>query len=65
MISKILAWTAFALAAVFAVAALAVVFARDSVGDNAVPILFYGGLPILGLAILLSVALLVLSAFRS
>jgi hypothetical protein len=29
------------------------------------PILFYGGLPILGLAILLAIALLVLSAFRS
>jgi len=65
MVQKLLAWTAFALAAVFAVIALVLVFARDSVGDNAMPILFYGGLPVLGLAILVSVALLALSAFRS
>ena len=65
MLQKLLAWTAFALAAVFAVIALASVFARESLGETAPALLFYGGLPVLGLAILLSVALLVLSAFRS
>jgi len=65
MLQKLLAWTAFALAAVFAVIGFVVVFARDAVGASAMPILFYGGLPLLGLAILLSIALLVLSAFRS
>jgi len=65
MVPKLLAWTTFALVAVFAVIALVVVFARDAVGENAMPILFYGGLPLIGLAILLAIALLVLSAFRS
>ncbi len=65
MLQKLLAWISFALAAVFAVIAFVVVFARDAVGESAMPILFYGGLPLLGLAILLSIALLVLSAFRS
>ena len=62
---KLLAWIAFFLAAVFAAIALTVVFARDAVGDNAFALIFYGGLPVLGLAILVSVALLVLSMFRS
>jgi len=65
MLQKLLAWIAFALAVVFAMIALGVVFARDAVGENAMPILFYGGLPVLGLAILVSVALLAVSAFRS
>ena len=65
MVPKLLAWTTFALVAVFAVIALVVVFARDAVGESAMPILFYGGLPLLGVAILLAIALLVLSAFRS
>jgi hypothetical protein len=65
MVQKLLAWIALALAAVFAVIALVVVFARESVGENAIPILFYGGLPLLGLAILLAITVLVLSAFRS
>ena len=65
MVPKLLAWIAFALAAVFAAIAMTVVFARESLGDNATTLLFYGGLPLLGLAILMSVALLVLSAFRS
>jgi hypothetical protein len=65
MVPKLLAWIAFALAAVFAVIGLTVVFARESLGESAMPLFFYGGLPLLGLAILTSVALLVLSAFRS
>jgi hypothetical protein len=50
---------------VFAVIALVAVFARDALGDNVLPLVFYGGLPLLGLAMLVSVALLVLAAFRS
>ncbi|MEI8228150.1 MAG: hypothetical protein WCH77_07795 [Planctomycetota bacterium] len=65
MVPKLLAWIAFALTVVFAVIALVAVFARESLGDNANALLFYGGLPLLGLAILVAVALLVLSAFRS
>jgi hypothetical protein len=65
MVPKLLAWTAFALTLVFAVIALIAVFARDSLGDNVLPLVFYGGLPLLGLAMLVAVALLVLAAFRS
>jgi hypothetical protein len=65
MVPKLLAWTAFALTLVFAVIALVAVFARDSLGDNVLPLVFYGGLPLLGLAMLVAVALLVLAAFRS
>ncbi|MFY8220705.1 MAG: hypothetical protein ACOVJ6_02210 [Pirellulales bacterium] len=65
MVPKLLAWTAFALTLVFAVIALVAVFARDALGDNVLPLVFYGGLPLLGLAMLVSVALLVLAAFRS
>ncbi|NCA11014.1 hypothetical protein EBR56_04270 [bacterium] len=65
MVQKLLAWIAFALTAVFAVLALVVVFARDTVGDNAMPIVFYGGLPVVGLAILVAIGVLVLAAFRS
>jgi hypothetical protein len=65
MVPKLLAWTAFALTLVFAMIALVAVFARDSLGDNVLPLVFYGGLPLLGLAMLVSVALLVLAAFRS
>ena len=59
MVPKLLAWTAFALAAVFAVIAFVVVFARESLGDNAMVLLFYGGLPLLGLSMLVAVALLI------
>jgi hypothetical protein len=65
MVPKLLAWTAFALTLVFAVIALVAVFARASLGDNVLPLVLYGGLPLLGLAMLVSVALLVLAAFRS
>jgi len=65
MVPKLLAWTAFALTLVFAVIALVAVFARDSLGENVLPLVFYGGLPLLGLAMLVAVALLVLAAFRS
>ncbi|NBT13134.1 MAG: hypothetical protein EBS56_06065 [Planctomycetia bacterium] len=64
MIPKLLAWIAFALAMLAAVLALVVVFARGAVGDNAVS-LMNGGLALLGLSILVAVALLVLSAFRT
>ena len=63
MLPKLLAWTAFALAAVFAVIALVVVFGRESLGDLAPTLLVYGGLPLLGLSILLAIALLVRAAF--
>jgi hypothetical protein len=65
MVPKLLAWTAFALTLVFAVIALVAVFARASLGDNVLPLVFYGALPLLGLAMLVAVALLVLAAFRS
>jgi hypothetical protein len=50
---------------VFAVIALVAVFARTSLGDNALPLVLYAALPLLGLAMLVAVALLVLAAFRS
>lgn len=65
MVPKLLAWIAFSLVAVFAAIALATVFARESLGELGPTLLFYGGMPLLGLAILVSVTLLVLSAFRS
>jgi len=65
MVPKLLAWTAFALTLVFAVIALVAVFARTSLGDNALPLVLYAALPLLGLAMLVAVALLVLAAFRS
>ncbi len=64
MIPKLLAWIAFALAMLSAVPALVVVFARSAVGDAATS-LMYGSLSLLGLSILVAVALLVLSAFRT
>jgi hypothetical protein len=65
MLSKVLAWSALALAIVFAVVMLAAMFAGEAIGDSAPLLVYFGAIPLLGLGILLAVVLLIASAFSS
>jgi hypothetical protein len=62
MLPKLLAWISLATALLFAVLAIAGVFAGD---DMAPTLILWAGLPLLVISILLAVALLVISAFHS
>jgi hypothetical protein len=59
MLSKVLAWSSFASALLFAVLAVTGLFAWDSLGDTAPMLIWFGAIPLLGLSILLAIALLV------
>ena len=65
MLPKLLAWISLATALLFAVLAIAGVFAGDALGDMAPSLILWAGLPLLVISILLAVALLVISAFHS
>jgi hypothetical protein len=65
MLSKVLAWSALALAIVFAAVMLTALFAGEALGDSAPLLVFFGAIPLLGLGILLAVVLLIASAFSS
>ncbi|MEI6505140.1 MAG: hypothetical protein WCO90_04575 [Planctomycetota bacterium] len=65
MLPKVLAWSSLATALLFAILMMTAIFAGDSLGDSARPLVFYGAVPLLAIAILLAVTLLVISAFSS
>jgi hypothetical protein len=59
MLSKVLAWSSFASALLFAVLAVTGLFAWDALGETAPMLIWFGAIPLLGLSILLAIALLV------
>ncbi|MEX0670013.1 MAG: hypothetical protein WD060_06115 [Pirellulales bacterium] len=65
MLPKVLAWSSLATALLFAILMMTAIFAGDSLGDSASPLVFYGAIPLLTIAILLAIVLLVISAFSS
>lgn len=65
MVPKLLAWSAFGLALLFAILMLTAIFAGSSLGDSAPLLVYWGAVPLLGLGILLAVVLLITSAFSS
>jgi hypothetical protein len=65
MVSKLLAWSALGLALLFVILMLTAIFAESSLGDAAPLLVYWGAIPLLGIAILLAVALLVISSFPS
>jgi len=70
--AKVLAWTTLGLTLLFVILALTAVFGWSSLGGSTAArlatarmLFYYGGLPALGIAILLAVVLLALAAFQS
>jgi hypothetical protein len=49
----------------FVILMLTAIFARSSLGDAAPLLVYWGAIPLLGIAILLAVVLLVISSFSS
>lgn len=64
MLPKLLAWLSFATALLFAALALAGLFGGEALGGMGPTLVLWVGTPLLVLSILLSVALLILSAFQ-
>ncbi|MFM7244537.1 MAG: hypothetical protein ACKO40_10255 [Planctomycetaceae bacterium] len=65
MVPTLLAGSALGTAILFVISVLLAVFARSSLGDQGADIAFWVGVGALSLSILLSLALLVLSALTS
>ena len=65
MVPKLLAWSACGLALRFAILLLTAIFAGSSLGGAAPLLVYWGAIPLLGVAILLAVVLLVISSFSS
>ena len=65
MLSKLLAWSALGLALLFVILMLTAIFAGSSLGAAAPLLVYWGAIPLLGIAILLAVVLLVISSFSS
>jgi hypothetical protein len=66
MLPKALAWSSLGLAILFVVLASTGVFAWESLGDDTARMLFrFGAIPALAVALLLALAVLVVSAFQS
>ena len=65
MILRLLAWASLAATILFAILGLTAVFAQDSLGETATALVWYGALPLLGLAVLLAVATLIAAAFQT
>lgn len=65
MLSKLLAWSALGLALLFVILMLTAIFAGSSLGDAAPLLVYWGAIPLLGIAIFLAVVLLVISSFSS
>lgn len=63
MLSKLLGWSSFASALLFAVLAVTGLFAWDALGDTAPLLVWFGAIPLLVLSIFLAIALLVCTAF--
>jgi hypothetical protein len=63
MLSKLLAWSSFASALLFVILGITGLFAWESLGDMAPMLVWFGAIPLLVLSILLSITLLVCTAF--
>jgi ABC-type transport system involved in multi-copper enzyme maturation permease subunit len=61
----VLAWTALVAALSFVVLTMTALFAWESLGDTAPALVWYAAVPLLVLAILLAVAIMILSPFGS
>ena len=64
MLPKLLAWISLATALLFAVIALVGVFAGEALGEMTPTLILWAGLPLLVISILVSIALLVIGAFK-
>jgi len=65
MLPKVLAWSVLATAVMFAVSTLMAVFAGSMLGPQGAAIMFWIGVGMLALSLLLAVSLLVTSVFSS
>jgi hypothetical protein len=65
MILRLLAWASLAATILFAILSITAVFARDSLGETGPALVWYGALPLLGVAMVLAVATLVAAAFQT
>jgi hypothetical protein len=65
MVAKVLAWSALGAVLLFVILSLTALFSWDSLGDTAPLLVWVGAIPLLVAAILLAVALLVVTAFFS
>lgn len=65
MLSKVLAWSALGSALLFVVLMAAAIFANASLGDTAPLLVYWAAVPLLAISILLTLTLLVISAFSS
>jgi len=65
MLVKLLTWSAFVSALLFVILALVGLFGWQSLGETAPMLVWYGAIPLIALSLLLSVTLLVVSAFSS
>ena len=65
MVAKVLAWSALGAVLLFVILSLTALFSWDSLGDTAPLLVWFGAIPLLVAAILMAVALLVVTAFFS
>jgi hypothetical protein len=65
MLPKVLAWASLGTALLFVVLAIAAIVAMESLGDTGPLLVLYGGVPLLGISILLAISLLVIAATTS
>jgi hypothetical protein len=64
MLPKLLAWIAFAVALIAALLACAGLFGGEALGELGPPLILWGSIPLLCVAMLVAVAVLVMGAFR-
>jgi hypothetical protein len=62
MLTKVLAWSSFATALLFAILGVTGLFAWNALGDTAPLLVWFGAIPLLAISILLAIALLVCAA---
>jgi hypothetical protein len=65
MLPKVLAWASLGTALLFVVVTITALVALESLGDTGPLLVLYGGVPLLGISILLAISLLVIAATTS
>jgi hypothetical protein len=65
MLPTVLAWSSLATALLFVILTATALFAGGSLGTAAPLLVYWGAVPLLAVAILLAIALLLVSAFSS
>lgn len=65
MLPKVLAWSSLATALLFVILSMTALFAGGWLGTSAPLLVYWGAIPLLVIAILLTISLLIVSAFSS